>query len=192
MSTSFRNILITLLVSLAMLSSCNVDQIGPQRNAETRIHRLKSESKLVFAEYTLKELCGSKDETVLRILGDKEVLYRLTAHVTAGIDTQKIRPNALTVRYDSTAILYLPHCEVFDINIPEKEIENVYERVTGISRDFTADERNAVKRSGEKKINKTISKLDIKAKADARAEVFFRSLLVQAGFIPSKCIIQFE
>ncbi len=191
-SRSLRHMLLILLAAVALLASCRPSATSPQQNAEERIHRLRGESRLVLMQYTLKELCGSRDETLLRLLGDKEVLYRLTAHVTAGIDMRRIRPDALAVGADSTAVLTLPHSEVFGIDIPEQEIENVYERVTGISRSFTADERNRVKRAGEREVERTIARLDICARADRQAELFFRSLLVQAGFIPAKCVIRFK
>lgn len=160
--------------------------------AQQRLARLQEESRLVFVEYTLREICGSKDQTVWRILGDKEVLYSLTAHVTAGIETSRIRPDALAIASDSTVVLTLPHCEVFDVNIPNSEVRHVYERITGISSDLTAAERNAVLAEGEKQVKLTIRKLGIIPQAEAKAEVFFRSMLSQAGYNPARCKIVFE
>ena len=184
------------LALLAMLGSCSLmqgdDAQRREELARQRISRLQDESRLVFVEYTLKEICGSKDQTVWRVLGDKEVLYSLTAHVTAGIDTRRIQPDALVIADDSTAVLTLPHCQVFDIDIPNSEVRHVYERITGISNDLTAAERNAVLASGEKQVNATIRKLEIIPQAEAKAEVFFRAMLSQAGYNPARCKIVFE
>jgi len=184
-----------LLTSLLTLGSCRLNDDEARRRqelAEMSLARLQEESKLVFIEYTLKEICGSKDQTIWKHLGDKEVLYSLTAHVTAGIETRWIRPDALSIQSDSTVVLTLPHCQVFDVNIPDSEIHLVYERVTGISFDLSAGDRNKVLTRGEKQIYATITKLGIKRQADAKAEVFFRTMLSQAGYNPDRCKIVFE
>ena len=187
---------LTLLILMVVLSACSSMQGDEaqrrQALAQQRLARLQEESQLVFVEYTLREICGSKDQTVWRILGDKEVLYSLTAHVTAGIETSKIQADALAVASDSTVVLTLPHCQVFDVNIPNSEVRHVYERITGISSDLTAAERNAVLAEGEKQVKLTINKLGIIAQAEAKAEVFFRSMLSQAGYNPARCKIVFE
>lgn len=196
---------LTLIVMMTLLCACSSiegdeapslgrDQREQRRQAvaQQRLARLQEESRLVFVEYTLREICGSKDQTVWRILGDKEVLYSLTAHVTAGIETSRIRPDALAIASDSTVMLTLPHCEVFDVNIPNSEVRHVYERITGISNDLTAAERNAVLAEGEKQVKLTINKLGIIPQAEAKAEVFFRSMLSQAGYNPARCKIVFE
>lgn len=187
---------LTLLILMALLSTCSSMQGDEaqrrQAVAQQRLARLQEESQLVFVEYTLREICGSKDQTVWRILGDKEVLYSLTAHVTAGMETKKIQPDALAIASDSTVVLTLPHCQVFDVNIPNSEVRHVYERITGISSDLTAAERNAVLAEGEKQVKLTISKLGIIPQAEAKAEVFFRSMLSQAGYNPARCKIVFE
>ena len=187
---------VSLLVMTALLCACSsIDGDEAQQRqamAQQRLARLQEESRLVFVEYTLREICGSKDQTVWRILGDKEVLYSLTAHVTAGIETSRIRPDALAIAHDSTVVLTLPHCEVFDVNIPNSEVRHVYERITGISSDLTAAERNAVLAEGEKQVKLTINKLGIIPQAEAKAKVFFRSMLSQAGYNPARCKIVFE
>jgi hypothetical protein len=187
---------LTLIVITALLCACSSMQGDEARRrqavAQQRLARLQEESRLVFVEYTLREICGSKDQTVWRILGDKEVLYSLTAHVTAGMETSKIQPDALAIARDSTVVLTLPHCQVFDVDIPNSEVRHVYERITGISSDLTAAERNAVLAEGEKQVKLTIKKLGIIPQAEAKAEVFFRSMLSQAGYNPSRCKIVFE
>lgn len=176
---------------MALLTSCS-KQPDPRQNAEERIYSLRNESQLIFTEYTFKVICGSKDESIFNLLGDKEVLYRLTVNVEAGIDPRKIRPDALKISDDSLAILTLPHCELFGYSAPESGIENLYERVTGISSDFSANERLKAKQIGERKAKKAFEKLDILTEAEANATDFFHSLLVQAGFNTRKCIVQFE
>lgn len=187
---------LTLLILMALLSACSSMQGDEaqrrQAVAQQRLARLQEESRLVFVEYTLREICGSKDQTVWRVLGDKEVLYSLTAHVTAGIETSRIRHDALTIASDSTVVLSLPHCQVFDVNIPNNEVRHVYERITGISSDLTAAERNAVLAQGEKQVKLTINRLGIIPQAEAKAEAFFRSMLSQAGYNPARCRIVFE
>jgi hypothetical protein len=189
-------LLLALLALLALLPACHpseADEAGRRQElARLRLARLQEESRLVFVDYTLREICGSKDQTVWRVLGDKEVLYSLTAHVTAGLETSRIRPDALAVTGDSILVLTLPHCRVFDVNIPNSEVRHVYERVTGLSSDLTAAERNAVLAEGEKQVRLTIRKLGIIPQAEARAEVFFRTLLSQAGYNPARCRIVFE
>ena len=187
---------LTLIVMMTLLCACSSMQGDEaqrrQAMAQQRLARLQEESRLVFVEYTLREICGSKDQTVWRILGDKEVLYSLTAHVTAGMETSKIQPDALAIARDSTVVLTLPHCQVFDVDIPNSEVRHVYERITGISSDLTAAERNAVLAEGEKQVKLTIKKLGIIPQAEAKAEVFFRSMLSQAGYNPARCKIVFE
>ena len=174
---TFRTLLpsLTLLVMTALLCACSsIEGDEAQRRqamAQQRLARLQEESRLVFVEYTLREICGSKDQTVWRILGDKEVLYSLTAHVTAGMETSKIQPDALAIARDSTVVLTLPHCQVFDVDIPNS---------------------NAVLAEGEKQVKLTIKKLGIIPQAEAKAEVFFRSMLSQAGYNPARCKIVFE
>ena len=45
---------------------------------------------------------------------------------------------------------------------------------------------------GEKQVKLTINKLGIIPQAEAKAEVFFRSMLSQAGYNPARCKIVFE
>lgn len=191
------HIITAIAAALLMFTACQgwpADDTSRRKAAlaEMRLSRLSQENKLVFVEYTLKELCGSRDETVWRILGDKEVLYSITAHVTAGIDMRKMPSDALTLLDDSTVMLTLPHVEVLGIDIPNSEVRNVYERITGISSDLTAAERGQVLARGEKNVSSTIRQLDILQQAEDKATQFFRAMLAQAGFKPSRCKIVYE
>ena len=191
------HIITVIAAALLMFTACQgwpADDASRRKAAlaEMRLSRLSQENKLVFVEYTLKELCGSRDETVWRILGDKEVLYSITAHVTAGIDMRKMPSDALTLLDDSTVMLTLPHVEVLGIDIPNSEVRNVYERITGISSDLTAAERGQVLARGEKNVSSTIRQLDILQQAEDKATQFFRAMLAQAGFKPSRCKIVYE
>ena len=189
-------LILGLLTTMMALPAC---QESPQSQAERRqelarqrLSRLQDEQRLVLMEYTLRGLSGSRDESKWQMLGDREVLYQLTAHVTAGMDLTRLRPDALTQLDDSTVLLTLPHCEVLDVRIPDSEIRNVYERVTGISSPLSAAERNRVLTAGEQRVRSTIAQMHITQEADQRAATFFRTMMMRMGYEGDRCIIAFE
>lgn len=188
-------ILSSLLLSASLLCfSCGSEAPADTRadRAYAQLSQLADQNRLEFTEFTIKELCGSKDESFWKFLGDKEVLYRLTAHVTAGIDLSKMKPDALQISSDGVVRLTLPHCEVFEVDIPDSLIVNEYERVTGISRDFSLGQRIKVQVEGEKEIRRANYEPNITIEAEKNAVLFFKALLAQVGYDPNRCAIYFE
>ena len=177
-------------VMLATSCSPSVDE-RPAR-AYAQMSQLADQNRLEFTEFTIKELCGSRDESFWKFLGDKEVLYRLTAHVTAGMDLSKLRADALEITPEGLVHLTLPHCEVFDVDIPDSLIVNEFERVSGISRQFTLGQRIKVQIEGEKEIRQANYEPNITVEAERNAVIFFRSLMAQVGYDPNLCTITFE
>jgi hypothetical protein len=66
--------------------------------------------------------------------------------------------------------------------MPASEIRQEYDHVTMLRQSFTAEERNALLRQGEKQIRDSVPSLGILEKADENARRFFASVFGKMGF----------
>ena len=66
--------------------------------------------------------------------------------------------------------------------MPASEIRQEYDHVTMLRQSFTAEERNALLRQGEKQIRDSVPSLGILEKADENARRFFESVFQKMGF----------
>jgi hypothetical protein len=66
--------------------------------------------------------------------------------------------------------------------MPASEIREEYDHVTLLRSSFTAEERNALLRQGEKQIRNSVPSLGILEKADENARRFFESVFQKMGF----------
>ena len=66
--------------------------------------------------------------------------------------------------------------------MPASEIRLEYDHVTMLRQSFSAEERNALLRQGEKQIRDSVPSLGILEKADENARRFFESVFLKMGF----------
>ena len=76
----------------------------------------------------------------------------------------------------------IPHAILLSLDIPAAEIRQEYDHVTMLRSSFTAEERNALLRQGEKQIRDSVPSLGILPKAEENARKFFESVFAKMGF----------
>jgi hypothetical protein len=76
----------------------------------------------------------------------------------------------------------LPHAVLLSLDIPASEIRQEYDHVTMLRQSFSAEERNALLRQGEKQIRDSVPSLGILEKAEENAGKFFESVFSKMGF----------
>lgn len=188
-----------LLCSLALalltlcLASCGKGEAPKDERPDValkRIHSLSNESKLIFNSCEMKVLVASKTTGLARKFVNRDILIEERGQVLLGLHPADIQPSSFQVDAEGIAHLTIPHCEPLGIDIDDA-YHVAYKDISFFLPDFSQEEKDAMKAEGQRKIEANIKNLDLLRKADEQAILFFKALLVQAGYDPSKCDIKF-
>ena len=76
-----------------------------------------------------------------------------------------------------------------ELGLPE-EIRQEYDHVTMLRQSFTAEERNALLRQGEKQIRDSVPSLGILEKAEENGRRFFESVFTKMGFTSVEVVFE--
>lgn len=165
---------------LSSFYSCQKEKHSPNK-AEV-ISKLQSSAKLSTVEYVVTKVISAEKK---KLLSNKYFFAETKAFIKAGIDLNKLQDGDVIIE-GRKINLTLPAVEILEFSYPPTAF-NVVEKYTGTNGplDFNTislEERDKLYRAGETDIKNSIKHLGIKQTAEKNTQLFFRNILINAGF----------
>jgi hypothetical protein len=150
---------------------------------QREIEAITAMKQLSLVEYRVSKIIKADDEGAWYKIGERKILLSCTAYLKAGIDLATFGPDDVDVDWTGKRVsVTIPHATLLSLDMPASEIRQEYDHVTMLRQSFTAEERNALLRQGEKQIRDSVPSLGILEKADENARRFFESVFQKMGF----------
>ncbi|MBQ9193610.1 MAG: DUF4230 domain-containing protein [Bacteroidales bacterium] len=164
---------------------------GPEDNTLREIEAISAMRQLSLVEYRVRKIVKADDEGEWYKIGDRKILLSCTAYLKAGIDLTGFSADDVDIdRLDGSVTVRLPHATLLSMDIPASEIREEFGQVTLLRSSFTAEERNALLRQGEKQIRDSVPSLGILEKAEENARRFFESVFSKMGFTSVEVVFE--
>ena len=150
---------------------------------QREIEAITAMKQLSLVEYRVSKIIKADDEGAWYKIGERKILLSCTAYLKAGIDLATFGPDDVDVDWTGKRVsVTIPHATLLSLDMPASEIRQEYDHVTMLRQSFTAEDRNALLRQGEKQIRDSVPSLGILEKADENARRFFESVFQKMGF----------
>ena len=154
-----------------------------QETVQREVEAITAMRQLSLVEYRVRKIVKADDEGEWYKIGDRKILLSCTAYLKAGVDLATFGADDVKIDLTGDRVsVTIPHATLLSLDIPASEVRLEYDRVTMLRSDFTAEERNALLRQGEKQIRESVPSLGILEKADENARRFFESVFLKMGF----------
>ena len=154
-----------------------------EETVQREIEAITAMRQLSLVEYRVSKIIKADDEGQWYKIGERKILLSCTAYLKAGIDLATFGPDDVVIDWSGKRVsVTIPHATLLSLDIPVSEIREEYDHVTMLRHSFTAEERNALLRQGEKQIRDSVPSLGILEKADENARRFFESVFGKMGF----------
>lgn len=154
-----------------------------QEMVKREVQAISEMRQLGLVEYRVRKIVKADDEGEWYKIGDRKILLSCTAYLKAGLDLTSFDMDDVDVeRLAGRVTVTLPHAVLLSLDIPASEIRQEYDHVTMLRQSFSAEERNALLRQGEKQIRDSVPSLGILEKAEENACKFFESVFSKMGF----------
>ena len=178
-----------LLLTALMLSGC-ADRV-PEDTTQREIEAISQMRELSLVEYRVRKIVKANDEGEWYKIGDRKILLSCTAYLKAGIDLSGFSAENVDInRLDGSVTVTVPHAKLLSLDMPASEIREEYDHVTMLRHSFSAEERNALLRQGEKQIRDSVPSLGILEKAEENARRFFESVFTKMGFTSVEVVFE--
>ena len=139
----------------------------PEDTTQREIEAISQMRELCLVEYRVRKIVKADDEGEWYKIGDRKILLSCTAYLKAGIDLSGFSAENVDInRLDGSVTVTVPHAKLLSLDIPASEIREEYDHVTMLRHSFSAEERNALLRQGEKQIRSSVPSLGILEKAE--------------------------
>jgi hypothetical protein len=170
------------LFLLLTLPGCR-ERAAVEDTVQREIEAITAMKQLSLVEYRVSKIIKADDEGAWYKIGDRKILLSCTAYLKAGIDLATFGPDDVDIDWTGKRVsVTIPHATLLSLDMPASEIREEYDHVTMFRQSFTAEERNALLRQGEKQIRRSVPALGILDKADENARRFFESVFQKMGF----------
>ena len=170
------------LFLLLTLPGCR-ERAAVEDTVQREIEAITAMKQLSLVEYRVSKIIKADDEGAWYKIGERKILLSCTAYLKAGIDLATFGPDDVDVDWTGKRVsVTIPHATLLSLDMPASEIRQEYDHVTMLRQSFTAEERNAPLRQGEKQIRDSVPSLGILEKADENARRFFESVFQKMGF----------
>ena len=170
------------LFLLLALPGCR-ERAAVEDTVQREIEAITAMKQLSLVEYRVSKIIKADDEGAWYKIGERKILLSCTAYLKAGIDLVTFGPDDVDVDWTGKRVsVTIPHATLLSLDMPASEIRQEYDHVTMLRQSFTAEERNALLRQGEKQIRDSVPSLGILEKADENARRFFESVFQKMGF----------
>lgn len=154
-----------------------------EETVQREIEAITAMKQLSMVEYRVSKIIKANDEGEWYKIGERKILLSCTAYLKAGIDLATFGPDDVDVDWTGNRVtVTIPHATLLSLDMPASEIRVEYDHVTMLRQSFSAEERNALLRQGEKQIRDSVPSLGILEKADENARRFFESVFGKMGF----------
>ena len=154
-----------------------------EETVQREIEAITAMKQLSLVEYRVSKIIKANDEGEWYKIGERKILLSCTAYLKAGIDLATFGPDDVDIDWTGRRVtVTIPHATLLSLDMPASEIRVEYDHVTMLRQSFSAEERNALLRQGEKQIRDSVPSLGILEKADENARRFFESVFGKMGF----------
>ena len=178
-----------LLLTIFMVPGCS--ERVPEDTTQREIEAISQMRELSLVEYRVRKIVKANDEGEWYKIGDRKILLSCTAYLKAGIDLSGFSAENVDInRLDGSATVTIPHAKLLSLDMPASEIREEYDHVTMLRHSFSAEERNALLRQGEKQIRSSVPSLGILEKAEENARRFFESVFTKMGFTSVEVVFE--
>lgn len=178
-----------LLLTIFMVPGCS--ERVPEDTTQREIEAISQMRELSLVEYRVRKIVKANDEGEWYKIGDRKLLLSCTAYLKAGIDLSGFSAENVDInRLDGSVTVTIPHAKLLSLDMPASEIREEYDHVTMLRQSFTAEERNALLRQGEKQIRSSVPSLGILEKAEENARRFFESVFTKMGFTSVEVVFE--
>ena len=169
---------------LALLATAGCSRHNDvEEMVKREVQAISEMRQLGLVEYRVRKIVKADDEGEWYKIGDRKILLSCTAYLKAGLDLTSFDMDDVDVdRLAGRVTVTLPHAVLLSLDIPASEIQQEYDHVTMLRQSFSAEERNALLRQGEKQIRDSVPSLGILEKAEENACKFFESVFSKMGF----------
>ena len=169
---------------LALLATAGCSRRNDvEEMVKREVQAISEMRQLGLVEYRVRKIVKADDEGEWYKIGDRKILLSCTAYLKAGLDLTSFDMDDVDVdRLAGRVTVSLPHAVLLSLDIPASEIRQEYDHVTMLRQSFSAEERNALLRQGEKQIRDSVPSLGILEKAEENAGKFFESVFSKMGF----------
>ena len=169
---------------LALLATAGCSRRNDvEEMVKREVQAISEMRQLSLVEYRVRKIVKADDEGEWYKIGDRKILLSCTAYLKAGLDLTSFDMDDVDVdRLAGRVTVTLPHAVLLSLDIPASEIRQEYDHVTMLRQSFSAEERNALLRQGEKQIRDSVPSLGILEKAEENAGKFFESVFSKMGF----------
>ena len=158
---------------------------------QREIEAISQMRELSLVEYRVRKIVKADDEGAWYKIGDRKILLSCTAYLKAGIDLSGFSAENVDInRLDGSVTVTVPHAKLLSLDMPASEIREEYDHVTMLRHSFSAEERNALLRQGEKQIRDSVPSLGILEKAEENARRFFESVFTKMGFTSVEVVFE--
>ena len=138
--------------ALLVLPSC-ARRESMQETVQREVEAITAMRQLSLVEYRVRKIVKADDEGEWYKIGDRKILLSCTAYLKAGVDLATFGTDDVQIDLTGDRVsVTIPHATLLSLDIPASEVRLEYDRVTMLRSDFTAEERNALLRQGEKQI----------------------------------------
>lgn len=178
-----------LLLTIFMVPGCS--ERVPEDTTQREIEAISQMRELSLVEYRVRKIVKANDEGEWYKIGDRKILLSCTAYLKAGIDLSGFSAENVDInRLNGSVTVTIPHAKLLSLDMPASEIREEYDHVTMLRQSFTAEERNALLRQGEKQIRSSVPSLGILEKAEENARRFFESVFTKMGFTSVEVVFE--
>ena len=158
---------------------------------QREIEAISQMRELSLVEYRVRKIVKADDEGAWYKIGDRKILLSCTAYLKAGIDLSGFSAENVDInRLDGSVTVTVPHAKLLSLDMPASEIREEYDHVTMLRHSFSAEERNALLRQGEKQIRDSVPSLGILEKAEENGRRFFESVFTKMGFTSVEVVFE--
>ena len=169
-------------IPVTVLSGC-AGRSTVEETVQREIEAISAMKQLSLVEYRVRKIVKADDDGEWYKIGERKILLSCTAYLKAGIDLSDFGPDDVDIDWTGERVsVTIPHAILLSLDIPAAEIRQEYDHVTMLRSSFTAEERNALLRQGEKQIRDSVPSLGILPKAEENARKFFESVFAKMGF----------
>ena len=169
-------------IPVTMLSGC-AGRSTVEETVQREIEAISAMKQMSLVEYRVRKIVKADDDGEWYKIGERKILLSCTAYLKAGIDLSDFGPDDVDIDWTGERVsVTIPHAILLSLDIPAAEIRQEYDHVTMLRSSFTAEERNALLRQGEKQIRDSVPSLGILPKAEENARKFFESVFAKMGF----------
>ena len=154
-----------------------------EETVQREVEAITAMKQLGLVEYRVSKIIKADDEGAWYKIGERKILLSCTAYLKAGIDLATFSQEDVDIDWTGKRVsVTIPHATLLSLDMPASEIRVEYDHVTMLRQSFSAEERNALLRQGEKQIRGSVPSLGILEKADENARRFFESVFQKMGF----------